>query len=67
MNGKPACQTLLPSSVLSRRLEHKIKHTNDKEKQKEDARRKTTPLNRKKVVIRLAFRAIPSVLQDSVS
>jgi hypothetical protein len=67
MNGKPACQTLLPSSVLSRRLEHKIKHTNDKEKRKEDTRRKTTPLNGMKVIFLLAFRAIPSVLQDSVS
>ena len=48
MNGKPACQMVLPSSVLSRHLEHKIKHTNDGEKRKEDTRRKTTPLNSKK-------------------
>jgi hypothetical protein len=61
MNGKPACQMLLPSSILSRCLEHKIKHTNDREKRKEDTRRKTTPLNRKKVIFRLAFRAIPGV------
>jgi len=48
MNGKPACQMLLPSSVLSSHLEHKIKHTNDREKRKEDTRRKTKPLKDKK-------------------
>jgi DNA recombination-dependent growth factor C len=61
MNGKPACQMLLPSSVLSRRLEHKIKRTSDKEKRKEGTRRKTTPLNSKKKSFLLAFRAISSV------
>jgi hypothetical protein len=50
MNGKPACQMLLPSSVLSRRLEHKIKHTNDREKRKEDTWRKTKPLNNRRFI-----------------
>jgi hypothetical protein len=52
MNGKPACQMLLTSSTLSRCLEHKIKHTNDRGKRKEDTRRKNN-------VFLLAFRAIP--------
>jgi hypothetical protein len=55
MNGKPACQKLLLSSVLSRCLEHKIKHTNDREKRKEDTRHKTTSLNSKKSHISFGF------------
>ena len=48
MNGKPACQMLLPSSVLSGRLEHKIEHTNDRENGRKIQDGKTTPLNSKK-------------------
>jgi hypothetical protein len=59
MNGKPACQMLLPASSLSRCLEHKIKHTNDRDKRKENTRPKTTRLKRKKIMFRLAFQAIP--------
>jgi hypothetical protein len=55
MNGKPACQKLLLSSVLSRRLEHKIKRTSDRGKRKEDTRHKTTSLNSKKRHISFGF------------
>jgi hypothetical protein len=59
MNGKPACQMLLPSSGLSRCLEHKIKHTNDRDKRKENTRPKTTRLKRKKAMFLLAFQSSP--------
>jgi len=55
MNGKPACQKLLLLSVLSGRLEHKIKHTNDREKRKEGTRHKTTSSNSKKSHILFGF------------